>query len=44
MMMLRRFSMNASENNNTINQEVYESIREVMLQERVVPKEVIGHK
>lgn len=33
--------MNANENNNTINQEVYDGVKEVMLQEGVIPKEII---
>lgn len=34
--------MNANENNNTIqNQEVYDGTKEVMLQEGVIPKEII---
>lgn len=35
--------MNANENNNTINQEVYDGIKEVMLQEGVIPKEIINY-
>lgn len=30
--------MNANENNNTINQEVYDGVKEVMLQEGVIAK------
>lgn len=33
--------MNANENNNTVNQEVYDGVKEVMLQEGVIPKEII---
>lgn len=35
--------MNANENNNTINQEVYDGVKEVMLQEGVIPREVIKY-
>lgn len=38
--------MNADENNNTNtihNQEVYDGIKEVMLQEGVIPKEIINY-
>lgn len=35
--------MNANENNNTINQEVYDGVKEVMLQEGVIPREIVKY-